>query len=176
MRSLTLLLTAVVAFILGTPTPASAAPVSMQAWVTGYSIFDNTPPGSAAISHPVIHDHAGGRGTWQWPITVAVGHSLATGRDVLDWKPGTIFYVPSLRRYFIVEDTCGDGPRPELGACHRGYPKPAVTHLDVWVGGKGVSRQQANRCMSKITGVTTVIRNPPPGLPVTPGDIARKDC
>lgn len=171
MRSLTLLLTAVVAFILGTPTPASAAPVSMQAWVTGYSIFDNTPPGSAAISHPVIHDHAGGRGTWEWPITVAVGHSLATGKDVLDWKAGTRFYVPKLRRYFIVEDTCGDGPHPELGACHVGYPRAAVTWLDVWVGGSKITARQAERCMSAMTGVTTVIRNPPKGLPVIAGEI-----
>ena len=86
--------------------------------MTGYDYWDNTPPGSPVISNPVIHQVAGGTGTWQDPTTVAVGHSIINGQDILDWAAGTRFYIPNLRRYFIVEDTCGDGPDPQDEPCH----------------------------------------------------------
>lgn len=102
-------------------TASASAPVSksIPSYTTAYDYWDNTPPGSAAISDPVLHHTAGGSGTYANPVTVAVGHSLATGHDVLDYRKGTRFYVPNVRRYFIVEDTCGDGPKPQNGPCHR---------------------------------------------------------
>jgi hypothetical protein len=142
-----------------------------KAYLTGYSYFDNTPPGSASISNPVLHAVAGGTGTYADPITLAVGHSLTGGRDILDWRAGARFYVPNLRRYFIVEDTCGDGPDPQAGPCHVGYPAAATTWLDLWVGGKGGTTSGSNACMDAITGVWSVVINPPPGLATVSGGV-----
>jgi hypothetical protein len=118
-----------------------------------------------------LHRSAGGTGSYPDPITVAVGHSLATGRDVLDWPAGTRFYLPNLRRYLIVEDTCGDGAQPESGPCHTGYPAGATTWLDVWTGGKGGTSAGADECMDAITHVSTVVVAPAAGYPVASGDI-----
>ncbi|NUS36998.1 MAG: hypothetical protein HOQ04_11190 [Pseudarthrobacter sp.] len=106
------------------PAPAPAAQSSAErtvttACATAYTWFDNTPAGSATISHPVLHKSAGGAGTFEDPITIAVGHSLASGRDVLDFPAGTRLYLPDVRRYFIVEDTCGDGNDPRTGHATR---------------------------------------------------------
>ena len=43
---------------------------AFSAYLTGYSYWDNTPPGSAAISKPVIHRRAGGTGKYNDPITI----------------------------------------------------------------------------------------------------------
>lgn len=160
-----------------TPAPAPTGGREVKAYLTGYSYFDNTPPGSADISHPVLHDKAGGTGTWQDPTTVAVGHSIIGGNDVLDWPQGTRFYIPALKRYFLVEDSCGDGSRPQNGPCHTGYPSGASTWLDVYVDGQSAGRDASDDCMSQITGVVTAIVDPPPGLPVTVGPISSaKGC
>ncbi|MGY1822165.1 hypothetical protein ACI79E_09425 [Geodermatophilus sp. SYSU D00079] len=144
----------------------------IQAYMTGYSFFDNTPAGSPSISHPVVHRQAGGTGTYEDPITVAVGHSKAGGQHTLDWPAGTRFYVPALSRYLIVEDTCGDGAAPQNGACHTGYPSSASTWLDVWVDGRDGSSSSADSCMGRLTGVHAVVVNAGPGRPVTAGPIA----
>jgi hypothetical protein len=144
----------------------------VRAYVTGYSWYDNTPPGSPTISDPQIHSTAGGTGTYADPITVAVGHSRVGGRDILDWAAGTRFYVPALARYLIVEDTCGDGSNPQAEPCHVGYPRSASTWLDVWVGGGAMSRRSVDACTSRLTGLRTVLVDPVPGLPVRAGEIA----
>ncbi|MGY1690936.1 hypothetical protein [Geodermatophilus sp. SYSU D01105] len=157
------------------PQPAAAAASGgrqIQAYLTGYSYFDNTPAGSPSISHPQVHRTAGGTGTYDDPITVAVGHSKAGGQHTLDWAAGTRFYVPSMKRYLIVEDTCGDGDSPQDGACHTGYPSSASTWLDVWVDGRDGSSSSADSCMGRLTGVHPVVVDPAPGLPVTAAPIA----
>lgn len=154
-----------------TTTPPGPAPRTIRAYITGYSWFDNTPPGSAAIATPVLHRTAGGVGTYADPTTIAVGHSITGSRDVLDWAAGTRFYIPNLRRYFIVEDACGDGSNPQGGPCHTGYPAGASTWLDLWVGGQGGSNAAADRCMGAITKVSTVVVDPPAGYPVVAGDV-----
>ncbi len=154
--------------------PAASERVIKTAFVTGYSWFDNTPAGSAAISHPVLHRTAGGTGTYADPITVAVGHSLATGRDVLDYRAGTRLYVPHLRRYFIVEDTCGDGPTPQKLPCHAvtGAPSGTTTWIDVYIGGGPTSTAgAAAACASKVTGLRTMIVNPRSTYVVVKGPI-----
>ena len=143
----------------------------VNAYITGYSYFDNTPPGSSHISNPVLRTVAGGTGTYDDPTTVAVGHVRSGGDDELDWPEGTRFYVPNLRRYLIVEDTCGDGADPQDGPCHTGYPDDADTWLDVWIGGEGGTAREARRCMDSITGVWTVLVDPGPGLATRPGPI-----
>ena len=162
------------------PATANAAPTeptmptgqrTIRAFITGYSYFDNTPAGSVDISNPVIHQSAAGMGTYADPITVAVGHSIVNGRDILDWPTGTRFYIPNLRRYFIVEDTCGDGSSPQNGPCHSGYSAPATTWLDIWIGGKGGSTSGSDACMNAITDVWDVLVNPWPNYATAAGSV-----
>ena len=146
----------------GSSPPASGELLFPKVYVTAYSWFDNTPAGSPSISHPVLHRTAGGAGTYENPVTLAVGHSLETGEDVMDIPAGTRIYVPSIRRYFMVEDTCGDGPSPEDGPCHSGAEEfgDASLWIDLWIGGEGGSAALAQRCAKAITGVHIVILNP----------------
>lgn len=149
-------------------TPQSGE-VTLLAYTTGYSWYDNTPAGSAEISHPIIHQSAGGIGTYNDPVTLAVGHSLIGGKDILDYPAGTKFYLPFLKKYVIVEDTCGDGNNPQAGPCHTGYQ--GNVWLDVYVG-KGSSKASSDNCMNVITAVHQVIQNPASTYPVVTGDIA----
>lgn len=154
--------------------PSSPSPVAgevlLTAYITGYSYWDNTPPGSADISNGIIHSKAAGTGTYSDPITLAVGHSISGGKDTLDYPAGTIFYVPNLRRYAIVEDTCGDGNTPQNGPCHTGYQ--GHPWIDIYVGGGSVTRSISDNCMDAITEVHTVILNPAANYPVVSGEIA----
>ncbi|UWQ78689.1 hypothetical protein K3725_15450 [Leisingera sp. S132] len=146
----------------------------MNVFLTGYSYWDNTPRGSAQIARPVIHRQAGGTGTYEDPITLAVGHVKRNGRSYMDYPAGTKFYVKNLQRYAIVEDLCGDGPKPQAGPCHSGYQ--GHDWLDIYVGGQGIDENWVDRCMNRITGIQLVILNPGPGYPVTPGEIAASGC
>ncbi len=143
-------------------------------YLTGYTYWDNTPPGSAAIARPVLRQRAGGTGTWQSPITIAVGHSIVNGRQTLDYAAGTRFYLPRLRKYAIVEDVCGDGPTPQGGPCHTGHN--GHPWLDIWIGGKGVSPRESDACARRITAIQSAIVNPPRDLPVHEGEIATGGC
>jgi hypothetical protein len=145
-----------------------------EAYITGYSYWDNTPPGSGDISNPVLHDNAGGTGTYADPITLAVGHSIVGGKDILDYPEGTKFYLPYLKKYAIVEDTCGDGRTPQNGPCHTGYQGHAW--LDLYVGGQGASRSSSDSCMSRLTGVHSVIKDPAANYPVSAGSLTEAGC
>lgn len=158
------------------PAPPNTSETTMRAFVTGYSWFDNTPPGSADIAFPGLHKKAGGTGTYADPITVAVGHTITNRVDTPDWPAGTRFYIPNLRRYFIVEDSCGDGSTPQNGPCHTGYPSTATTWLDVWVGGQRGDNSGADACMNSITAVWTVIKAPASTYAVVAGDIYGPPC
>lgn len=146
----------------------------MLAYLTGYSFWDNTPPGSAAIARPVIHRQAGGIGTYADPITLAVGHRIVGSVQTLDFPAGTRFYFPELRRYAIVEDVCGDGPTPQNGPCHIGYN--GLPWLDIYVGGETVEASVSHACMYSITRVHQVIRDPSPGYPVIAGPLTETGC
>jgi hypothetical protein len=133
----------------------------LKIWLTGYSYQDNTPPGSATVSAPLLHQKAGGTGTFTDPITVAApGHNDGSG---MGFAPATRFYLPSVQRYVIVEDS---------GAS----PAPSGTdgHLDMWVDGEGGGRSASDDCMNRITSTSAeAIENPQDGLPVTPGPITK---
>ncbi len=151
---------------LGTAQPTSTATVPsapgrrLRVYLTGSGWWDNTPPGSSSISNPVLHRTAGGTGTYADPITAAVPYRCADG--CLQWPAGTRFYLPSLRRYAIVEDTCGDAPNSCDGSDDN--------QLVVWVG-TDTSAKASRACEDRMTGTKTVIENPSPALAVTPGDI-----
>ncbi len=152
---------------------ASGGEVLLSAYVTGYGWTDNTPPGGA-ISNGVIHTSAGGTGTFTDPITIAVGHSIINGKDLLDFPKGTKFYIPALRRYFIVEDTCGDGNTPQNGPCHTRYE--GHPWLDAWVGGESTTTKAINECESKITEVHATIQDPREDYIVEQSPILGQSC
>jgi hypothetical protein len=141
-----------------------------MAFVTAYGWPDNTPAG-CAISNPVIHSCAGGVGTFADPISIAVGHSLASGLDVLDYAAGTKFYIPNVRRYFIAEDTCGDGSTPQNGPCHSITQAPSGTSVwvDMWAGGTNSNTSATLACEDVITGTHTIILNPDANRTVVSG-------
>ena len=133
-----------------TPTSAGAHPADTSAqpngwvetaWLTGYSLEDNSPPGTRATSSGRT---AGGTGTFDDPITLAVGYD--------DFAVGTVFYVPLVRAYFVVEDRCG--------ACSDPTDEGDYT-IDLWVGS-----DWDNSCMYAITGPHTVVRDAGPGWEV----------
>lgn len=159
-----------------TPVPQPTSnEVFIKAYTTAYTYWDNTPPGSADISHPILHSKAGGTGTYANPITLAVGHSIISGKDILDYPAGTKFYIPNVRRYFIVEDTCGDGGSPQNGPCHKGYPLGTTTWVDMWIDGQSGSSSAANSCAENLTdgnGVAhTIIKNPASNYVVVSGPV-----
>lgn len=168
------------AFVQPLPTPlnteadTASGEQDMQIYLTGYSFWDNTPRGSARIARPVIHRSAGGTGTYADPITLAVGHVKRGSRSIMDFPEGTRFYVERLRKYAIVEDLCGDGPRPQNGPCHSGHN--GLAWLDIYVGGKTMNADDVNRCMYRITGVQKVVMNPAPDYLVQPGEISTTGC
>ncbi len=131
----------------------------LTAYITGYSYWDNSPPGSAAIAHTGMRDAAGGVGTYDDPITIAVGWQ---GRN-WDYAPGTRMYLEDLRRYVVVEDLCG--------ACKN--DKNGLPRLDIYVGGEDTSAKAARHCTYRITGTQPIIINPAPIYPVDEGPVTR---
>ena len=149
--------------------PAPGEKVITTAYITGYSYYDNTPPGSTGIAYPgTRHDVAAGTGSYDDPITLAVGWDRSAGPQ---WPVGSRFYLPFLRKYVIVEDQCGDdaedGPCYQLDEAAEG----ATTWIDVWVGGQGQSKHAADDCMDRITALHTVVYRPANDYPVNRGDI-----
>ena len=155
-----------------TGTPVSTVPAAGEsrfiAYTTGYGWPDNTPAGGA-IALPVIHSTAGGTGTFSDPITMAVGHVISGGKSTPDYPKGTKFYIPTLRKYFIVEDLCGDGGAPQNGPCHTGYQ--GMPWLDVWVGGQGIATSLVYSCQDTLTDTHLVIKNPASNYMVVSGAI-----
>jgi hypothetical protein len=152
----------------------SGPEITFSAYITGYSDGDNTPPGSDEISNPVVHQKAGGTGTYRDPVTIAVGHVIRNGTDIPDYVPGTIFYLSFLRKYAVVEDTCGDGDQPQNEPCHVGYR--GLPWIDLYVGGGTTSKSSLTRCMSSITGIRKIVQNPAPDYPVKAGGVTRSGC
>lgn len=114
------------------------------AFLTGYSLEDNSPPGTRSTSSG---RSAGGTGTYADPITLAVGYA---GGD--EFPRGTVFYVPLVRAYFVVEDRCGACSEPTGTADYA---------IDLWVGSDA-----DDSCMYAITGPHTVVRDAGPGWAV----------
>ena len=141
---------------------SAARPKTMHMLVTLYGWPDNSPPG-ADIAYPVIHQKAGGVGTWQNPVTFAT--------DKAEFKIGTKLYVPEVKRYFIMEDDCVECDQDWTGHGPDGGPR--FRHIDLWVGGTATTSASAViACEDKLTMSSgAVIVNPSTSLPVTAGPI-----
>jgi hypothetical protein len=134
-------------------------PKVVRATVTFYGWPDNTPPGNA-IAHPVIHEHAGGDGTYCNPTTFATEPS----NDVRI-PYGIKIYVPYLKQYFVREDDCTPSG-PPVGSGSNGCYK---LWFDLWIGGDAKSNISALvHCETSMTksAKVPVILNPRAGLPV----------
>lgn len=142
------------------PTPEGET--RLTTWVTGYTFWDNDPPGSAIIALPVVHDEAGGAGTWDDPVTIAVGYTGETWH----YPPGTRFYLPRLKKYAVVEDMCAT-----CGGGYEGHP-----HVDIYIGGAEISPEAADACARTITAVQEIVIHPAPDYPVHPGELAMSGC
>ena len=174
-----LLTTAAAVAALVNPAPPHAERVIHTTYLTGYSWWDNTPPGSPTIAYPrsdgwpTVHDSATGNGTYANPVTLAVGWVRSGSRETPDWPVGRRFYLPFLHKYVIVEDQCGDDA--QYGPCHdlSEADPGATTWLDVWVDGRNRPRSVSDRCMDRITAIHTVVYQPKSTYPVNPGTITR---
>jgi hypothetical protein len=139
---------------------ASAMPVGaaqvVAAYVTFYGFDDNddgnpSNTGTDVISHPTLHQTAHeDLGTFDRPGT------LAADLDFL--AAGTRVYVPVLKRYYIMEDTC----RPCIKHGKQGRP-----HVDLYLSGTGAKLAQ---CEDRLTmEMAVIIVDPPRDLPVKEG-------
>ncbi|WP_314195000.1 hypothetical protein [uncultured Arthrobacter sp.] len=115
------------------PTPVlPSSEKSLQAALTSaYPWYDSSPEGSATASHPVLHQTAGATGSYPDAATLAVGYTFETGEDALDVPPGTRVSLPDVRRYFIVEDTCGDGDHQGNDSCPEGHEAHSAISVDM---------------------------------------------
>ena len=128
----------------------------ITAYITGYSSETNEPPNSTTIWLDGRQGDAGDTGTYADPITVAV----ADGQ----YKYGTMFYLPHVKRYFKASDSC-----PPCKAGNKGLP-----WLDVYVGDAG--GPEVHKCKAKLTGIREIMLNPKATYPVQVGPIFNGKC
>ncbi len=127
----------------------SGAPMLIDQYVTFYGWPDNDPAGNG-IAYPGLHKGASGTGTYADPITFAT--------DPKEWKPGTILYLPYLKRYVIMEDSCAE--------CITDW-KTGKYHIDIWLESNGSFDSQVLACENTLTREKTSVEvDPPPDRPV----------
>ena len=120
---------------------------------TWYGAKDNCPPGGS-IAYPTVHTVAGGKGTYNDPITFAG----VKEREA----PGTIYYIPQWRKYFIMEDECEE--------CVDEWKKDKKDfHIDLWMGPDTCTPgPYLIECENALTGQHDVTMNPSAHLAVDP--------
>jgi len=156
------------------PPPDSTSISLNNVYLTFYSEADNTPANSNRTDLGSHTGTLGGDCSYNNPTTIAVGFSLAGGKETDDFAYSTKFYVPKLQCYFVAADQCGDGNSPQTQPCHQLHssnPKnnaPAAATL--WMDGyEGPN----NSCEDNLTDLYSVIENPIAGLPVKMGNICK---
>ncbi|MEV6010930.1 discoidin domain-containing protein [Streptomyces sp. NPDC051976] len=135
----TAVLVALLTAQLGSSSSASAAS-NQQAFLTFYGWYDNTPPGGD-ISYPVLHDTAGGTGTYADAITFA--------SSTAEVPKGKRIWVPRVGKYFILEDSCEECSADWSGHGPNGGPN--LYHFDLWLGGQGGNAFNAIDCEDALT-------------------------
>lgn len=128
----------------------------VSSYVTFYGFDDNddgdpTHLGTDVISSAAVHSGANeDLGTYERPGTLATDANFVA--------PGTKVYVPTLERYYVMEDTCVECSKDWLQS------KP---HVDLYVTGTG---PELATCEDRLTKESTnIIIDPPPDLPVKTG-------
>jgi len=128
-------------------------------YITSYGWNDND-DGSNSYGNDIIaytsvrHGHAvETSGTYADPCTFATESKFLA--------PGTIIYVPSVKKYYIMEDGCVE--------CTDDWNK-GKKHVDLWIGPNSATIPEgplANCEGSITTDAGTIIVNPPSNLAVT---------
>lgn len=134
-----------------TPTPDPYAGMDPEFfYITYYGWPDNSPPGRA-IAYPkvqypsTLHNEAGGIGTFNDPLTYAASESTI--------PIGTIYYVPYLKKYIVLEDICAN--------CMEDH------HIDIWLESNDAFEEEVLKCQRNFTrSKTLVVTNPSINLPV----------
>ena len=129
-------------------------------YITFYGYDDNDNGsgqfGTAVISNPIIHKIATETsGTYNNPSTFASDELFRV------FSAGDIIYVPKLRKYYILEDTCTECTTDENNG---------NIHIDLYIGGNtSLEGSTLVNCEDLLTSggyVDVVIKNPPSNLPV----------
>lgn len=120
---------------------------------TAYTWQDNDRSGSRGddIASPTVHKRAGGVGSYEDPITLAVGKHGGK----YDYAPGTRIYIPSLKKYFVAEDLCG--------ACSKQSPGMKI---DMWIDGRTGTAKGSGACANALTQKRDIVVNPAKGKAV----------
>jgi hypothetical protein len=130
-------------------------PRHLKIWATYYGWYTNTPPGCTTA---YLTGCAHGTGTYQDPITLA--------SDPKEFPPGTIFYYPTVKKYFEMGDYCT--------TCVTAWKTTHLRQVDLWIGGQGGTEFAAINCEDALTQysstgpvLTAFLVNPPSRLPVS---------
>lgn len=139
----------------------AVASTKVDAYVTYYGWYDNTPPGCQTAYAGCVS----GTGTYKNPITFA--------SDLHEFPVGTIVYYPTVQKYFQMRDDCSECDADWAGKGPDGGPH--MYHLDLWLGGRGANEADVIRCEDAMTQTlpngapleTPVVLNPPADLPTS---------
>jgi len=122
---------------------APLAESNITSELTFYGAGDNCPPGGA-IAYPIIHQEAGGNGTWTNPITCA---------SAPNWlSPGSKIYIPHYKKYFIMEDSCEE--------CITDWVTRGKYHVDGWLGPDTIEHGSTDCEVQLTLSATTITLNP----------------
>ncbi len=130
-------------------TPTATPANTLSVFVTYYGWPDNDPAGNAIAypksdGYPSIHEGAGGTGTFENPVTFAA----KIGR----FPVGTKLYVPYIKKYVILEDTCA--------SCTANW-------IDIWMESDGNYQSKVIACEEYWTKENMIVEvNPPAGREV----------
>ena len=121
--------------------------------VTLYGWPDNSPPGNT-IAYP----KNGGNPTHHNVATTGGSHSspgtFASDAQDGEFKVGAIIYVPSVKKYFILEDECVQ--------CESDWQSGHHRHVDLWIGGNPpANANDVINCEDQLTTTESIILNPP---------------
>jgi hypothetical protein len=146
--------------VLPSPVPTGSGTVLSDVYITFYGFDDNDDGnghyGNAVISDPIIHKVATeDTGTYDHPSTFAADEKYRFA------KAGTLIYVPKLRKYYIMEDTCRQCTTDENNG---------KTHVDLYMGGNTkLQGQPLLVCENTLTAkafTDTIVVNPGSDWPV----------
>ena len=150
---------------------------NVTVWLTWYGFNDNSGQtenqhGSADIAYPknagypTPHNHATeGKGTYNDPVTFATPN-----KDLKVFPIGSLIYVPLVKKYFVMEDQCGDN---DPQGCQHG-----ANHVDLWMGPASASNAtKLDDCEGNATPNNTVqvVINPSASLPVDTNTMFKKN-
>lgn len=92
--------------------------------------------------YPTVHSAAGGTGTFADPLTV--------GSEKTEFAPGTMFYIPFLKKYGVMEDACPN--------CTTLWQAKTYA-IRVWIGGNSTytlpDMQELSSCETALTQILT---------------------